>query len=199
VRNPSVGNNFSFAVGVGARRGIYVLAKRGPSSCMASSGLGAAAASILDAKLPADAVPILARRSAPERAIAEAKREERESHALARAKKTLVNQAHQPLRPKGSAGKSLDVAGVSGNQAANDPVLERTLKKIATNGVVALFNAVRATQTQPAEESKKVGTAHLPPSIPRQMIDLRDPALGAAPSHSIIPFHHCAEAAEAWN
>ena len=105
--------------------------------------LGDVAASILDASLP-DGPPILARRRGPERRLAEAKAEEREQSAVARAKRALAEQPHQSLRAAGAA--------------ASDPVLETKLRKIATRGVVQLFNAVRAAQKDETEgegEGKK--------------------------------------------
>ena len=92
--------------------------------------LGDIAASILDAPLPAG-VPILARRKGPEKRLAEEKAEEKEKAALARAKKALTGTAHQQLKQMPSA---------------INPVLETMLKKTATQGVVALFNAVRTAQ-----------------------------------------------------
>ena len=109
---------------------------------MAATGLGAAAAAILDGKLPGDAVkPILARRKAIEQSIEETKRQEREEHQIARAKKALNVQPHQKLRVGAGAP-----AVVGSHAAAHDPVLEKKLKKIATQGIVALFNAVRDAQ-----------------------------------------------------
>jgi hypothetical protein len=90
------------------------------------------ASSILDAPLP-EGVPILARRKGPARRIAEAKAEEREQGAVSKAKRALIEQPHQPLR--GTAAV-----------VANNAVLETQLRKIATRGVVQLFNAVRAAQ-----------------------------------------------------
>lgn len=88
------------------------------------------ATSILDASLPSGP-PILARRRGPERKLAEAKAEERELLALQKAKRALVEQPHHDLRRP---------------EVASDPVLETSLRKIATRGVVQLFNAVRTAQ-----------------------------------------------------
>jgi len=115
-----------------------------------ASGLGAAASAILDGKLPADSKPILARRKGIEQGIADAKRLEREDHEFARAKKTLAAQTHQSLRPTAKSA-----AVVSSPTATHDPVLEKQLKKIATQGIVALFNAVRQAQGVREETTKK--------------------------------------------
>lgn len=101
--------------------------------------LGDIAASILDAPLPAG-VPILARRKGPEKRLAEEKAEEKEKAALARAKKALTGTAHQQLKQMPSA---------------INPVLETMLKKTATQGVVALFNAVRTAQKDTDTSSVK--------------------------------------------
>ena len=114
-----------------------------PPSKSPSVSLGDVAASILDAPLPSRdaAVPILARRRGPEKRIAEEKAEEREAQAVSRAKRALAGQAHQKLKHA---------------PAATNPVLETNLKKTATQGVVALFNAVRMAQKeQPDSDSSK--------------------------------------------
>lgn len=94
--------------------------------------LGDVAGSILDAKLPAGG-PILARRRGPERKLEEEKKEEREQQAILRAKRALSEKPHKTLR-------------ASSSKATHDPVLETMLRKTATKGVVALFNAVRTAQ-----------------------------------------------------
>lgn len=93
--------------------------------------LGDVASSILDAKLPDGIGPILARRQSLERKIAEVHEEEREQAEVARAKRALRSQAHLTLRS---------------SEVTTDLVLETMLKKVATKGVVALFNAVRTAQ-----------------------------------------------------
>lgn len=99
------------------------------------STLGGIAASILDANLPAGDAPILARRKSVTRILEEAKAEEREAAAVVRAKRALGERAHH-------ASASHD-----------DPVLETMLRKVATRGVVAIFNAVRTAQKeQPAAD-----------------------------------------------
>ena len=103
-----------------------------PPSTNARVTLGDVAGSILDAKLPAGG-PILARRRGPERKLEEEKKEEREQQAVARAKRALTEKPHKTLRATSS-------------KATHDPVLEMTLRKVATKGVVALFNAVRTAQ-----------------------------------------------------
>ena len=111
-----------------------------PPRTSAAVSLGDVASSILDAALTSNdaAVPILARRRGPEKRIAEAKAEEREAAAVHRAKRALSGQSHQTLR----------------GPASHDPVLEKMLKKTATNGVVALFNAVRSAQKDDPVRSK---------------------------------------------
>ena len=94
------------------------------------------ATSILDASLPSGP-PILARRRGPERRIAEAKAEERELVAIQKAKRALAEQPHHDLRR---------------SQAQSDPVLEKQLRKIATRGVVQLFNAVRTAQRDDTDD-----------------------------------------------
>lgn len=94
------------------------------------TSFGDIASSILDASLPAGP-PILARRRGPEKRLAEAKAEEREAAAVQRAKRALGEQPHRDLRKP---------------ESASDPVLETNMRKIATRGVVQLFNAVRAAQ-----------------------------------------------------
>ena len=103
---------------------------------MARVSLGDVAASILDASLP-DGPPILARRRGPERRLAEARAEEREQAVVAKAKRSLSEQPHRALKSA---------------SAPADPVLETSLRKIATRGVVQLFNAVRTAQKDDPEE-----------------------------------------------
>lgn len=97
--------------------------------------LGDVAGSILDAKLPAGAAPILVRNKGAERKLEEAKKEEKERLELAKAKHALKESAHHEMKPKKSA-----------DAAVADPVRETMLRKVATRGVVALFNAVRTAQ-----------------------------------------------------
>lgn len=113
-----------------------------PPSSNARVSLGDVAGSILDAKLPTGglAVPILARRKGPERKIAEAKAEERAQHEVARAKRSLSEQPHKALK------------GVQ-QVTTTDLVLETHLRKIATKGVVVLFNAVRTAQKDKDDSS----------------------------------------------
>lgn len=96
--------------------------------------LGDVASSILDAPLPSGGItaPILAKRKGPEKRLAEAKAEEGEAAAVARAKKALKGSAHLVLK--------------NATSTSQDPILESKLKKTATQGVVALFNAVRNAQ-----------------------------------------------------
>ncbi|EOD10477.1 hypothetical protein EMIHUDRAFT_452681 [Emiliania huxleyi CCMP1516] len=96
------------------------------------------AARLLEQPLPSSSggAPILARRSSAVRQIDDAKREEREAAAISRAKRSLATQAHTTLRTGADASSA---------------VLERQLKKIATRGVVQLFNAVRAAQKEAPE------------------------------------------------
>lgn len=105
-------------------------------SSSARVSLGDVAAGILDGSLPLGEGPILARRKGPERKIAEAKAEEREQAAVSRAKRALAEQPHQPLRK----------TGLVTTKPTTDLVLETSLRKIATRGVVQLFNAVRTSQ-----------------------------------------------------
>ena len=110
--------------------------------------LGDVAGAILDANLPigGGGAPILARRKGPERKIAEAKAEEKAQLQLARAKRSLSEQPHKAL--KGAQ-----------QVTTTDLVLETSLRKIATKGVVALFNAVRSAQKDKDEDSgRKVCT-----------------------------------------
>lgn len=112
--------------------------------------LGDVAARLLDHRLPevSSFAPILARRASAVRKLDEAKRDEREATALARAKKVLATQGHLTLRDKKGAASATD---------ASSAVLEKTLRKIATRGVVQLFNAVRTAQKdRPREVQKKV-------------------------------------------
>ena len=111
--------------------------KPSTSPAMVGTSLGDVAGSILDAQLPAGA-PILARRRGPEKRLAEAKAEEEEAKAVAQAKKALKSQAHRALR----------------STAATDPVLETMLRKTATQGVVSLFNAVRAAQQDSSDDGR---------------------------------------------
>ena len=108
---------------------------------MSRVSIGDVAASILDASLPAGP-PILARRRGPERRLAEAKAEEREQIAIQKAKRALAEQPHHDLRKPDTAGNL---------------VLETTLRKIATRGVVQLFNAVRTAQRNEDETAESVG------------------------------------------
>ena len=105
--------------------------------------IGEVALNILDASLPSEGAPILAKRKSYERKIDEAKQEERDTAALSRARKVVKEQGHQTLRVKSDA----PVAIV-------DPVLETALRKTATRGVVSLFNAVREAQKEVRRETK---------------------------------------------
>ena len=130
---------------------------------MAATGFGAAAAAILDGKLPQDAKkPILARRKSLERNIEDTKRQEREDNELAKAKKSLAIQSHQQLR----AGPKQQAMVTRSPIIAHNPGLEKQLKKIATQGIVTLFNAVRQAQGVRAEPKvppavhARVGASH---------------------------------------
>ena len=105
--------------------------------------IGDVAANILDAALPLEGAPILAKRKSAERKIDEAKREEKETAALSRAKRVLQAQGHQTLRVTSDA-PATEV----------DPVLETALRKTATRGVVSLFNAVREAQKEQRQDDK---------------------------------------------
>lgn len=110
---------------------------------MPTVAIGDVAANILGAALPSSSsAPILAKRKSVERKVDEAKHEERETQALAKAKKLVAEQGHTTLRVKSDAPA-----------ARVDPVLETMLRKTATRGVVSLFNAVREAQ----KEQKQVG------------------------------------------
>ena len=120
--------------------------------------LGEIASRVLDTPLSSSAVPILARKKSHERKLDEAKKEEREALAVTRAKKLMATQAHLTTRVK--RGIDADVSG------ANDPVLETTLRKIATKGVVALFNQVRSAQRNLPEKETKKKKRERPEAIP---------------------------------
>ena len=105
--------------------------------------IGEVALNILDASLPSEGVPILAKRKSAERKIDEAKQEERDEAALSRAKKVVKEQGHQTLRVTSDAPAAMV-----------DPVMETTLRKTATRGVVSLFNAVREAQKEQKQEAK---------------------------------------------
>ncbi len=105
--------------------------------------IGEVVLNILDASLPSEGVPILAKRKSAARKIDEAKQEERDTAALSRAKKVVKEQGHQTLRVTSDAPA-----------AVLDPVLETTLRKTATRGVVSLFNAVREAQKEQRQEAK---------------------------------------------
>ena len=110
---------------------------------MPTVAIGDVAANILGAPLPSSAsAPILAKRKGVERKVDEAKREERDTFALAKAKKLVAEQGHTTLRVKSDAPA-----------ARVDPVLETMLRKTSTRGVVSLFNAVREAQ----KEQRQVG------------------------------------------
>lgn len=99
--------------------------------------IGEVALNILDATLPSEGAPILAKRKSHERKIDEAKQEERDDAALSRAKKVVKEQGHQTLRVTSDAPAAMV-----------DPVMETALRKTATRGVVSLFNAVREAQKE---------------------------------------------------
>lgn len=103
--------------------------------------MGDIVSGILDAPLPSGAAPILARRRGPEQKIAQAKAEEREAATLLKAKRALKGSAHKKLKGKGAV--------------ESDPVLETMLKKIATKGVVELFNAVRNAQKDEPDQLQR--------------------------------------------
>ncbi len=105
--------------------------------------IGEVALNILDATLPSEGAPILAKRKSHERKIDEAKQEERDDAALSRAKKVVKEQGHQTLRVTSDAPAAMV-----------DPVMETALRKTATRGVVSLFNAVREAQKEVRQEAK---------------------------------------------
>lgn len=109
--------------------------------------LGDVASRLLGYSLPesSTAAPILAKRTSAVRKLDESKREEQEAQAVARAKKLLAMQGHLTLRDKQGQMSSTD---------ASSAVLEKSLRKIATRGVVQLFNAVRTAQKNNPEEKK---------------------------------------------
>ena len=116
------------------------------SNAPGAVSLGAVASRILDGGGLADA-PILSRRKGPEKRIAEAKAEEKEALAVAHAKRALAVTAHEPLNRKAAS----DAAARSGGE---DLSREKMLRKIATQGVVALFNAVRGAQREGEAEAE---------------------------------------------
>ena len=105
--------------------------------------IGEVALNILDAPLPSEGAPILAKRKSHERKIDEAKQEERDTAALSRARKVVKEQGHQTLRVTSDAPAAMV-----------DPVMETALRKTATRGVVSLFNAVREAQKEVRQEAK---------------------------------------------
>ncbi len=111
------------------------------------ASLADAFAEIIDAKLPTGN-PILAKRKGLERAIAKAEAEEAEANALVRAKRALKETAHQPLpRAVPLSGKTAPKKRKQKQgSSAQNIAREKMLKKVATRGVVALFNAVRGAQ-----------------------------------------------------
>ena len=98
----------------------------GALSTYAMEGLAAAALSIIDDPTINDANPILSKRPGIERQLAADVRAEKERAALKRAKKGLADQPHIPLNPR----------LVKKGAPKQDLVLETSLKKIATRGVV---------------------------------------------------------------
>mgnify|MGYP003684881129 CR=1 FL=1 len=104
------------------------------------------AARLLGYDLPASSTtPILAKRSSTVRKIDEAKQEEKEALAISRAKKMLATHGHLTLRDK---------QGQVSAASASNVVLEKSLRKIATRGVVQLFNAVRTAQKDKPERKR---------------------------------------------
>ena len=103
--------------------------------------LGDVAGAILDAKLSAGGAPILARRRGPERKLAEEKEEERKILGIAHVRRALLEKPHKMPSEKGKAKPDL--------------ALETMLRKTATKGVVALFNAVRSAQCSDDEDSEQ--------------------------------------------
>ena len=132
---------WSFPSGSDPKTTIFIM----PPSTGARISLGDVAGSILDATLPIGGAPILSRRKGPERKIAEEKAEEKAKLALARAKRALHEQPHRVIKKS--------------SHVANNAMLEMQLRKVATKGVVALFNAVRTAQKEQPEKEKKVRAA----------------------------------------
>lgn len=121
-----------------------------PPSKTATVSLGDVASRIFDGPgLGGDDAPILSRRKGPERRLAEAKAEEREQAAVAHAKRSLLVTAHEPLKRKvAGVDRKVHAAAPPRATSAADAVRETMLRKVATKGVVALFNAVRGAQKE---------------------------------------------------
>ena len=81
--------------------------------------LGDVAQQVLGLALPGEGAPILAKRKSVERKIDEAKREERDSHALSRAKRSLAVQAHRKLRGAFVFVRSHSFVGIRTNSTRN--------------------------------------------------------------------------------
>ena len=132
------------------------------------TSLGSIALKVLDAPLKAGA-PVLAKRKSVVAKVDDAKREEKEAAELARARRAAQTSAHQSLRARGASSESgaaaaaaaaaAAVAAAGGadvaRQTTGDPVLETRLRRLATRGVVTLFNAVHEAQRRPAEEADR--------------------------------------------
>ena len=132
------------------------------------TSLGSIALKVLDAPLKSGA-PVLAKRKSVVAKVDDAKREEKEAAELARARRAAQTSAHQSLRARGASSESgaaaaaaaaaAAVAAAGGadvaRQTTGDPVLETRLRRLATRGVVTLFNAVHEAQKRPAEEADR--------------------------------------------
>ena len=126
------------------------------------TSLGSIALKVLDAPL-ASGAPVLAKRKSVVAKVDDAKREEKEAAELARARRAAQTSAHQSLRARGASSESgaaaAAVAAAGGadvaRQTTGDPVLETRLRRLATRGVVTLFNAVHEAQRRPAEEADR--------------------------------------------
>ena len=118
----------------------------------AKVSLGDVAAAVLDAALPeTSAPPILAKKRSLERRVDEAKRQEREAVALTKAKKVVASKQHSSVR---ITHKTV-AAGSADGAMLVDVALEASLRRIATRGVVQLFNSVRAAQRDTPEDGLK--------------------------------------------
>ena len=116
---------------------------------LSMSSLGDVARRVLAA--PVDGGPVLAKRSSITQAIDQELKNQKEETAIAHAKKVLAAQQSLTHRLAKRPQKS---------KVQPDLVLETNLRKIATKGVVQLFNAVRAAQrsadVEPAKKKAKM-------------------------------------------
>lgn len=116
------------------------------------------------------ATPVLARKPQAVQAVDDAIQAHKDAAKLARAKKIVAQTQSTTVH--------VEKRAVQLNPSLTDPTLEKQLRRVATKGVVQLFNAVRSAQRaadaepQKAKKRARATAAEPPPAASSAPLDL---------------------------